>query len=138
MVILDWFMETLGCECNFSSNYNYLLCLVDMSSYTLNSEPEYLIYFQWNECTCDLDFLMFLCLEIDKFSCDFEDGICQWTQDSSDDYDWTRNRASTQRKGTGPVTDHTEGLDKCLYFVTIDQEGKPLDSTWRALFNVRN
>jgi hypothetical protein len=28
MVILDWFMETLGCECNFIANYNYLLYLV--------------------------------------------------------------------------------------------------------------
>jgi hypothetical protein len=41
----------------FFGNYNYLLYLmVDMNSCTLNSEPEYLIYFQWNKCTCDLDF----------------------------------------------------------------------------------
>ncbi|CAB3992973.1 MAM and LDL-receptor class A domain-containing 2-like [Paramuricea clavata] len=46
--------------------------------------------------------------KIDKFSCDFEDNICQWTQDKTDDYDWSRNQAST-RKGTGPLTDHTKG-----------------------------
>jgi hypothetical protein len=53
---------------------------------------------------------MFLCLEIDKFSCDFEDSICQWTQDKSDDFGWTRNQAFTSSKGTGPLTDHTKDL----------------------------
>jgi hypothetical protein len=53
---------------------------------------------------------MFLCLEIDKFSCNFEDSICQWTQDKSDDFGWTRNQAFASLKGTGPLTDHTKDL----------------------------
>jgi hypothetical protein len=58
---------------------------------------------------------MFLCL--DKFFCDFEDpNSCQWTQDKSDDFDWTRNQASTPLEGTGPLTDHTKGSGK-LYSV---------------------
>jgi hypothetical protein len=62
---------------------------------------------------------MFLFAEIDKFSCDFEDNICQWTQDKSDDFDWTRNRALTPLEGTGPHKDHTKGLDKC-YILLVE------------------
>ncbi|CAB4017111.1 MAM and LDL-receptor class A domain-containing 2-like [Paramuricea clavata] len=53
--------------------------------------------------------LMDSCPARDKFFCDFEDlNSCQWTQDKSDDFDWTRNQASTPLEGTGPLTDHTK------------------------------
>jgi hypothetical protein len=62
---------------------------------------------------------MFICLEIDKFSCDFEDNICQWTQDKSDDFDWIRNQAFTPAEGTGPHTDHAKGSGKCYIYLFI-------------------
>jgi hypothetical protein len=62
---------------------------------------------------------MFICSEIDKFPCDFEDNICQWTQDKSDDFDWMRNQAFTPAEGTGPHTDHTKGSGMCYIYLFI-------------------
>jgi hypothetical protein len=71
---------------------------------------------------------MFLCLEINKFSCNFEDpDTCQWTQDKSDDSDWTRNQAFTPAEGTGPHTDHTKGLGKC-YILLVEIPSPSLSS----------
>lgn len=39
--------------------------------------------------------------------CDFEDGICGYTQDSSDQFDWTLNSGRTNSTRTGPKADHT-------------------------------
>ncbi|CAB4026219.1 RNA-directed DNA polymerase from mobile element jockey, partial [Paramuricea clavata] len=56
------------------------------------------------------------CLPRDKFSCDFEDpNSCEWTQDKSDDFDWTRNQASTPTQRSGPTTDHTKGLESVIF-----------------------
>ena len=41
--------------------------------------------------------------------CDFETSICGYTQDKTDDFDWTLNGNSTGSVGTGPATDHTTG-----------------------------
>ncbi|GFN85250.1 MAM and LDL-receptor class a domain-containing protein 2-like [Plakobranchus ocellatus] len=41
--------------------------------------------------------------------CDFEDGVCSYTQLQNDDFDWTVNRASTKSLFTGPRLDHTLG-----------------------------
>ena len=41
--------------------------------------------------------------------CDFEDGVCSYTQVQTDDFDWVINRASTQSTFTGPSIDHTLG-----------------------------
>lgn len=42
-------------------------------------------------------------------NCDFENpsGLCGYTQDTTDDFDWTRKHGSTSSSGTGPTTDHT-------------------------------
>jgi hypothetical protein len=59
---------------------------------------------------------MFLCLELelDNFTCTFEDpNSCRWTEDLSDDFDWTRNQGYTPSIGTGPTTDHTKDSGKC-------------------------
>lgn len=40
-------------------------------------------------------------------TCTFETDICGFTQDTTDDLDWTRHRASTSTFDTGPATDHT-------------------------------
>ncbi|KAK6973575.1 MAM and LDL-receptor class A domain-containing protein 1-like isoform X2 [Biomphalaria glabrata] len=41
--------------------------------------------------------------------CDFEDGLCGWTDDYSDDFDWTRTKGDMHTKQTGPSFDHTKG-----------------------------
>ncbi|KAK3083765.1 hypothetical protein FSP39_002807 [Pinctada imbricata] len=43
------------------------------------------------------------------FSCDFEDNatLCGFTQDTKDDFDWTRQYGQTPSQSTGPLTDHT-------------------------------
>ncbi|CAB3978524.1 MAM and LDL-receptor class A domain-containing 2-like, partial [Paramuricea clavata] len=41
--------------------------------------------------------------------CDFENpsGLCGYTQDTTDDFDWTRKNGATSSTGTGPSSDHT-------------------------------
>lgn len=42
--------------------------------------------------------------------CDFEDGeFCGWTQESNDNFDWTRQSGPTNTGNTGPDFDHTLG-----------------------------
>jgi hypothetical protein len=43
-------------------------------------------------------------------NCDFEDPmLCGYTQDTSDQFDWTRQKGHTTSVGTGPTNDHTYG-----------------------------
>jgi hypothetical protein len=63
---------------------------------------------------------MFLCLEIDKFSCSFEvPNSCQWAQDSSDDFDWTRHQGATPSGDTGPTIDHTKSAGECFILLAV-------------------
>ena len=41
--------------------------------------------------------------------CDFESNLCAYTQDTTDDFDWTWSGNATSSMGTGPTTDHTTG-----------------------------
>ena len=42
--------------------------------------------------------------------CDFEDpNLCGYTQDKTDNFDWTRAFNGTRSFGTGPSVDHTYG-----------------------------
>ena len=41
--------------------------------------------------------------------CTFEQDICQYTQDTTDNFEWTRKRGATATPGTGPLVDHTLG-----------------------------
>ena len=41
--------------------------------------------------------------------CNFEKDSCGFTQDKSDNFDWTRMKGSTSTPGTGPQVDHTLG-----------------------------
>ncbi|XP_041365734.1 MAM and LDL-receptor class A domain-containing protein 1-like [Gigantopelta aegis] len=50
--------------------------------------------------------------------CDFELGICNWRQDTSDNFDWTRKTSSTSSQGTGPLADHTKGNSQGHYMYT--------------------
>ncbi|XP_073437949.1 MAM and LDL-receptor class A domain-containing protein 1 [Dendrobates tinctorius] len=50
-----------------------------------------------------------------ELQCDFEDGLCNWIQDSDDDFDWTRHQGQTPTLDTGPMKDHTLGTAKGHY-----------------------
>ncbi len=55
-----------------------------------------------------------------SFSCDFEqDDLCGWSQDASDEFDWTWQSYTTPsyHLGTGPSFDHTLGANKGGEFV---------------------
>ncbi|XP_061177463.1 uncharacterized protein LOC133186250 [Saccostrea echinata] len=51
------------------------------------------------------------CLEPSEVdSCDFESSkFCGWSQDQTDDFDWTHHSGNTSTGKTGPTTDHTLG-----------------------------
>ncbi|XP_071506658.1 MAM and LDL-receptor class A domain-containing protein 1-like [Diadema antillarum] len=48
-------------------------------------------------------------------SCDFEIDICNFTDDSTDDFDWTRKSGSSSTGDTGPDVDHTHGTSLGYY-----------------------
>ena len=82
---------------------------------------------------------MFLCLEIDKFGCIFEDpNSCQWAQDSSDDFNWTRHQGATLSSGTGPKTDHTKSAGKFYILLgpspSLSSPSSPLPSSSSPLY----
>ena len=47
-------------------------------------------------------------------NCNFENNLCTWTQDKTDQFDWTRKSGSTASSSTGPSVDHTKGTCKQL------------------------
>lgn len=55
--------------------------------------------------------------------CSFDFDLCGWTQDKTDDFDWTRNANNTGSSGTGPTRDHTY---KAVYgkYVHIEASSK--------------
>ena len=56
----------------------------------------------------DVGFINGNCSALDE--CEFESpNICGYTQDASDDFDWTRGSANTTSFKTGPPADHTYG-----------------------------
>ncbi|CAH1790066.1 unnamed protein product, partial [Owenia fusiformis] len=42
-------------------------------------------------------------------SCDFEPGMCGFTDDSRGEFTWLRHNGNTDTDNTGPSTDHTKG-----------------------------
>ncbi|XP_075067573.1 MAM and LDL-receptor class A domain-containing protein 1 [Mixophyes fleayi] len=50
-----------------------------------------------------------------ELQCDFEHGMCNWIQDTDDDFDWTRHQGQTPTLNTGPMKDHTLGTVKGHY-----------------------
>ena len=55
------------------------------------------------------------CTSTYPFSDDLENGTQSWTQDATDDFDWTLNSGGTPSGSTGPAGDHTTGTGSYLY-----------------------
>ena len=59
--------------------------------------------------------------------CTFETGFCGWSQDRTDQFDWTRQHGTTSSSNTGPRFDHTTGsaagrgsnMSHVSYYITI-------------------
>lgn len=56
----------------------------------------------------------------DVLSCSFEDSsLCEYGQDSTDQFDWTMKAGSTSTVGTGPMNDHTYGTNQGVFVQMI-------------------
>ena len=44
---------------------------------------------------------------VSGISCDFDHGFCSWTNDTSAEFTWTKNKGRTPSDDTGPAWDHT-------------------------------
>ncbi|XP_067330349.1 MAM and LDL-receptor class A domain-containing protein 2 [Channa argus] len=60
--------------------------------------------------------------------CDFEEGSCNWQQQTSDDFDWVRQSGTTHNPNTGPDSDHTTNTPTGYYYYvpssTADRAGQ--------------
>eukprot|EP00795_Rhopilema_esculentum_P012712 gene12712-3431_t len=91
---------------------------------TLNSNVQYQVVFEGVRGTSfsgdialdDLDVSPGVCPT--PTECDWEHGLCGFTQDSTDDFDWTRQKGSTPSIGTGPSVDHTLQTNQGYYIYT--------------------
>nr|AGN95663.1 Diet1 [Gallus gallus] len=54
--------------------------------------------------------------------CDFENGLCNWAQDTEDDFDWIRIQGPTPTVNTGPLKDHTTGTSMGHYLYMESSE----------------
>ena len=65
-------------------------------------------------CICTCTYHMFYStVSQSALDCDFEKDICNWVQDKTDRFDWTRAQGPTSSASTGPIVDHTLGNSKC-------------------------
>jgi hypothetical protein len=54
--------------------------------------------------------LLFCCTAtLDYLGCTFDSGLCNYTQDTNDNFDWQRQHGATGSTNTGPRFDHTQG-----------------------------
>nr|XP_054757008.1 MAM and LDL-receptor class A domain-containing protein 2-like [Lytechinus pictus] len=68
-------------------------------------------------------------------SCDFEDGLCGWSQEVQNDvFDWLRTSGSTPSGGTGPSQDHTTG-SAAGYYVYFETSLPSIQSSDNAVLN---
>ncbi|XP_074753596.1 MAM and LDL-receptor class A domain-containing protein 1 [Athene noctua] len=54
--------------------------------------------------------------------CNFENGLCNWEQDTEDDFDWIRIQGPTPTVNTGPLKDHTTGTSRGHYLYMESSE----------------
>lgn len=73
-----------------------------------------------------------------ELQCDFENGICNWEQDTEDDFDWTRNQGPTSTLNTGPMKDNTLGTAKGHYLYIESSEPQVFQNTAVLLSPILN
>ncbi|XP_071851180.1 MAM and LDL-receptor class A domain-containing protein 1-like isoform X5 [Apostichopus japonicus] len=56
--------------------------------------------------------------------CHFEFGFCLWSQDGSDDFDWSLGSDGTISDGTGPPVDNTRGTETGIYAYVHTNSGR--------------
>ncbi|XP_077865040.1 MAM and LDL-receptor class A domain-containing protein 2-like [Saccoglossus kowalevskii] len=70
-----------------------------------------------------------------QYDCTFEEDLCTWRQDDTDDFDWTRHKGSTQTLYTGPTVDHTLGTSEG-YYLYIEANSVDGDERGRLISDV--
>ncbi|ELK33097.1 hypothetical protein MDA_GLEAN10015984, partial [Myotis davidii] len=73
-----------------------------------------------------------------ELQCNFENGICNWEQDTEDDFDWTRNQGPTSTLNTGPMKDNTLGTAKGHYLYIESSEPQVFQNTAALLSPILN
>ncbi|XP_017724713.1 PREDICTED: MAM and LDL-receptor class A domain-containing protein 1 isoform X2 [Rhinopithecus bieti] len=73
-----------------------------------------------------------------ELQCNFENGICNWEQDTKDDFDWTRNQGPTPTLNTGPMKDNTLGTAKGHYLYIESSEPKAFQDSAALLSPILN
>ena len=57
-----------------------------------------------------ISFLFIFSKVLTVYGCNFErKTLCQWSQDVTDNFNWTLNSGGTSSDGSGPNSDHTYG-----------------------------
>ncbi|XP_007934543.1 MAM and LDL-receptor class A domain-containing protein 1 [Orycteropus afer afer] len=73
-----------------------------------------------------------------ELQCNFENGICNWEQDTEDDFDWTRNQGPTSTLNTGPMKDNTVGTAKGHYLYIESSEPQEFQNRAALLSPILN
>ncbi|XP_053390248.1 MAM and LDL-receptor class A domain-containing protein 1-like [Mercenaria mercenaria] len=111
----------------FSRNYAAYFCLC----LTCHYRARYIAFegvrgdgFKGDIAVDDISIIPTLCtLDLVSLDCNFEDGLCNWQQENSDDFDWLRESGDTPSSDTGPSSDHTTGDDgHYIYIKATDQD----------------
>ena len=74
---------------------------------------------------------------ISTLYCDFENGLARWTQDTTDQFDWTVASGSTLSRATGPSSDHTL-QSTSGHYAYIEVTGQSANSTARLISTSTN
>lgn len=61
---------------------------------------------------CSFNIYVNVSILISASKCDFELGLCGYTQVKTDVFDWSRSIGGTSSSGTGPSSDHTYGTNR--------------------------
>ncbi|KAM8802301.1 MAM and LDL-receptor class A domain-containing protein 1 [Rhynchonycteris naso] len=73
-----------------------------------------------------------------ELQCNFEIGICNWKQDTEDDFDWTRNQGPTSTLNTGPMKDNTLGTANGHYLYIESSEPQVFQNSAALLSPILN
>uniref|UniRef100_A0A7M4FXD0 MAM and LDL receptor class A domain containing 1 n=1 Tax=Crocodylus porosus TaxID=8502 RepID=A0A7M4FXD0_CROPO len=73
-----------------------------------------------------------------ELQCNFENGLCNWEQDTEDDFDWIRKQGPTPTFYTGPLKDHTFGTIKGHYLYMESSEPHVFQNTAALLSPIFN